>query len=178
MPLYYLSLGSNEEGRIKNLKTAISLLKERVNVKKVSSIYESEPWGYKEQRNFLNQVLEGESKLDPLHLLVFVKDIEKKMGRGEEKEGKGNKGGLKWGPRIIDIDLILAFEWNEKGKKMGEIRMRDGRLVLPHRYLAQRNFVLLPLKEINPKLKIEKKSLDHFIEKNGDQKVKKLDSFT
>ena len=61
---------------------------------------------------------------------------------------------------------------------MDEIRIESERLNLPHRYLTQRNFILLPLKEINPKLKIEKKSLDHFIRMNEDQEVKKSDSFT
>ena len=110
MPLYYLSLGSNEGDRIKNLRTAIELLKERVRVKRVSSVYESEPWGYKEQRSFLNQVLEGDSRLDPPDLLTFVKGVEKKMGRVGEKKGKEKKKELRWEPRVIDIDLILAYE--------------------------------------------------------------------
>jgi 2-amino-4-hydroxy-6-hydroxymethyldihydropteridine diphosphokinase len=178
MPLYYLSLGSNEGDRIKNLRTAIVLLKERVRVKRVSSVYESEPWGYKEQRSFLNQVLEGDSGLDPPDLLTFVKGVEKKMGRVGEKKGKGKEKELRWGPRVIDIDLILAYEWNEENKSMDEIRIESERLNLPHHYLTQRNFVLLPLKEINPKLKIEKRSLDHFIKMNEDQETKKSDSFT
>lgn len=145
MTFIYLSLGSNLGNRSKNLSTAIQMLEEvGFNVKKVSSLYETAPWpvrdkslnglkGVTEQPDFLNLVLKGETKLSPEELLKEIKLVEKTMGR-ETSE--------KWGPRIIDIDILFY-------KK--EI-FDTPSLTIPHPQLHNRAFVLVPLKEIAPKL--------------------------
>ena len=127
---YYISLGSNIGERRKNLAKAISLLKKRnVQIIKKSSIYETSPVGNKEQPWFLNQVLKIQTESDPKSLLQLVKEIERKMGRTQT----GAKE-----PRCIDIDILLA-----------ENRIvRSMELDIPHPELANRNFVLVPLKEI------------------------------
>ena len=141
----YLSLGSNLGDRSQNILTAIQMLKEvGFNVTKKSSVYETSPWpvrdkslnglkGVTEQPDFLNLVLKGETKLSPEELLKKIKSIEKTMGR-ETSE--------KWGPRIIDIDILFY-------KK--EI-LDTPSLIIPHPQLHKRAFVLVPLKEIAPRL--------------------------
>jgi 2-amino-4-hydroxy-6-hydroxymethyldihydropteridine diphosphokinase len=129
---YFLSLGSNLGDREKNLTVALSLLeKEGVEILKISSLYETQPVDFPEQPWFYNQVAEVRTKTSPESFLKLVKKIEKKIGR---------KPGLKRGPRIIDIDIILA-EDSVIGKK---------ELKIPHPRMEKRNFVLLPLMEISP----------------------------
>ncbi len=125
----YLSLGSNIGDRMKNLRKARERLSEGVNVIKESGVYESEPWGYREQPPFYNQVLMVETDMDPHDLLRFCLNIEREMGRVRL---------VRWGSRVIDID-ILAF---------GDILVSDSVLELPHRHLAERRFELVPLSEV------------------------------
>jgi len=127
---YYISLGSNIGEREKNLAQAISLLKKNgVQIVKKSAIYETSPVGVTEQPWFLNQVIEVRTESEPRSFLQSVKEIEKKMGRTCH---------ISKGPRCIDIDILLA-----------ENRIvRSVELNIPHPELANRNFVLLPLKEI------------------------------
>ncbi len=101
-----------------------------VRVCAVSSVYESEPWGVVEQPRFLNMAAEVETALSPLELLNAVKAIELRLGRVA--------GGVKWGPRAIDIDLIL---W-------GDLVVQSPELELPHPEFRRRAFVLVPLAEI------------------------------
>jgi 2-amino-4-hydroxy-6-hydroxymethyldihydropteridine diphosphokinase len=128
--IYYISLGSNIGERRKNLAQAISLLKKRmVQIIKKSAIYETSPVGNTEQPWFLNQVLKVQIESEPSSFLQLVKEIEKKMGRTHTRAK---------GPRCIDIDILLA-----------EDRVvRSLELNIPHPELANRNFVLVPLKEI------------------------------
>jgi 2-amino-4-hydroxy-6-hydroxymethyldihydropteridine diphosphokinase len=127
---YHIGLGSNIGEREENLAQAIELLKKNgVNILKKSSIYETSPVGNKEQPWFLNQVLEVQSDSDPKALLRLVLGIEKKMGR-TRKTPKG--------PRCMDIDILLAED---------EI-VQSPDLSIPHPEMANRNFVLVPLKEI------------------------------
>ena len=94
----FLGLGSNQGDRELNLKNSIKLLNSRVGkVLNSSGIYESEPWGVKNQNYFLNQVIEIETHIDPNDLLNICKNIEYDMGR---------KPGIKWGKRVIDIDIL------------------------------------------------------------------------
>jgi len=127
---YYISLGSNIGERRKNLAQAISLLKKgKVQIIKKSAVYETSPVGNIEQPWFLNQVLKVQIESEPSSFLQLVKEIEKKMGRTRTRSK---------GPRCIDIDILLA-----------ENRIvRSLELNIPHPELANRNFVLVPLKEI------------------------------
>ena len=129
---YFLSLGSNLGDREKNLTLALSLLeKEGVEILKMSSLYETQPVDFPAQPLFYNQLVEVRTNANPEALLDLIKKIEKKMGRTRR---------LKKGPRIIDIDIILA-EGSVICKK---------ELKIPHPRMEKRNFVLLPFVEISP----------------------------
>jgi 2-amino-4-hydroxy-6-hydroxymethyldihydropteridine diphosphokinase len=106
---------------------------EDVYIKKRSSLYLTAPWGKTDQNDFINQVIEIETNLSALELLYRLQAIEIKLGR--QRIGK-------WGPRIIDLDVLL---YAQETIKLEELEV-------PHPYLSQRLFVLIPLKEINPEL--------------------------
>jgi len=129
----YLCLGSNLGEREKNLSRALTLLSLKVNLQEVSSIYETEPVGYKEQPLFLNLVCRITTNLSPEELLHLVKDIETRMGRVPS---------LTNAPRIIDIDILFYDD------KIIETQ----NLTIPHSRLHDRAFVLIPLVEIAPDL--------------------------
>lgn len=133
----YLSLGSNLGNREENLKKAIHLISQNEDIKinRISSIYETEPIGFKEQDWFLNMVIEIETGLEPHVLLNYILNVERNMGRVRE---------IKWGPRIIDIDILLY----------DDIEIKDRDLQIPHPRMLDRAFVLIPLVEINPDIKI------------------------
>ncbi len=128
-----MSLGSNLGDRVRMLEQALAHLNRepRVRVVRSSSIYESKPWGLIQQPKFLNIVAEIETDLTPLELLNLVKAVEVRLGR---------KPARRWGPRCIDIDLIL---WGAKV-------MRTSSLTLPHEQFRERAFVLTPLTELAP----------------------------
>lgn len=136
MPIVYLSFGSNEGDRTKNIEQAIKLLNHNpeIQVKRKSSLYETAPVDYLDQPWFLNGVVEIETDLSPLELLDTIKLIEKKLGRKE--------GGIRWGPRIIDLDIILY----------NSLLIDTPRLTIPHPRASERAFVLLPLAELAPGL--------------------------
>ena len=131
--MVYLCLGSNMGDRGENLDKALEYLSQRLTVKKVSSIYETEPVGNVNQPLFLNLVCEISTRLELMGLLTLVKGIESKLGR---IPGKGNA------PRPIDIDIL--FYGNEV--------VETPKLVIPHPRLTERAFVLVPLVEIAPDL--------------------------
>lgn len=133
----YLALGSNLGKREENLRVARESLSAKVRVLSVSSVYETPPWGYLDQPDFLNQVLEGETRLSPKELLVYLKQIEARMGR--EKT-------LRNGPRVIDLDLLFYDDL------ILEDPSDDYPLSLPHPRMAGRAFVLVPLSELAPDL--------------------------
>jgi len=124
----YLSIGSNLGDREKNLFEAFERIK-KIGYAKSSHIYESEPWGIKDQGNFLNAAIKLITEIEPIELLDMTNFIELEMGR----KHKGDSS-----PRIIDIDIIL----------MGYIIYMDKRLRVPHRKFRDRNFVLIPLNEL------------------------------
>ena len=157
---YYLSLGSNLGNREKNLSRATEELKRSIKIEAESSMHESEPWGYKDQPDFLNTALEIETEMDPKELLSLLKRIEKDLGRQKEK--------IRWGPRRIDIDIMMGFS-NDK-----EIFYASEELTLPHTKLKERNFYLFCLKELKASIKIDGKNIDHWIEKNRGRDVVKL----
>jgi 2-amino-4-hydroxy-6-hydroxymethyldihydropteridine diphosphokinase len=129
----YLSLGSNLGNRSANLKLALSLLPPQMEVKKKSSVYETPPWGYTEQENFLNQVARVKTYLEPEALLKHLKRTEVVMGR---------KATFRYGPRLIDIDILFY----------DELVLETPSLIIPHPQVAERGFVLLPMMDIAPDL--------------------------
>ncbi len=137
MNTIYLSLGSNLGDRRDYLRQAIEALPGGgVEVKRVSSIYETEPVGVGGQPWFLNAVIEGETELFPIQLLDRLQSIEIALGR-RRAYGRGPE------PRTIDIDILLY----------GNFQIHSGRLVVPHPRLYARRFVLEPLVELAPELR-------------------------
>ena len=129
---YFLSLGSNLGDRENNLTNALFLLeKEGLEIIKVSSLYETQPVDFPAQPWFYNQLVEVRTKANPESLLGMVKKIEQRMGRKRRQKN---------GPRIIDIDIILAESTVIQKKE----------LKIPHPRMEKRNFVLLPFVEISP----------------------------
>lgn len=129
----YLGLGSNLSNREHNLERALGLLGQRLRIKQLSSIYETDPVGNINQPRFLNQVCQVQTTLSPQELLSLVKGIEKKLGRRVTKPNV---------PRLIDIDILLY----------GSEAIETPELVIPHPRLLERAFVLIPLAEIAPDL--------------------------
>jgi len=130
----FLGLGSNLGDRDYYLGEAISALESPLTkVKATSRIYETEPWGVMDQPLYWNQVLEIETLLQPLELLHVCQEIENRFGRERE---------VRWGPRTIDIDLLIYDNTVSQSEE----------LILPHPYLEERAFVLAPLREIAPEL--------------------------
>jgi 2-amino-4-hydroxy-6-hydroxymethyldihydropteridine diphosphokinase len=133
LAIAYLGLGSNLGEREENLRRALALLSAKVNLEEVSSVYETEPVGYKEQPLFLNLVCRIATNLPPGELFHVAKDVETSMGRIPSFPN---------GPRIMDID-ILFYE---------DRIMSTQDLTIPHPRLQGRAFVLIPLAEIAPDL--------------------------
>jgi 2-amino-4-hydroxy-6-hydroxymethyldihydropteridine diphosphokinase len=135
MPTVYLSLGSNVGDREGNLRRAIAALPPSgVQVKQVSSIYETEPVDYLDQPWFLNCVLEAETDLEPPALLETLRSIESQLGSQKE---------FAKGPRKIDLDILVY----------GEETIATPDLQVPHPRMLERRFVLTPLAELAPNLK-------------------------
>ncbi len=131
----YLGLGSNIGDRRANLQAAVTrLAAEAVRLLASSSVYETEPVGLVlDQPEFLNACVEIETAHAPEQLLDACKSVERAVGR---------TAGLRHGPRVIDVDVLL----------LGEIELRAARLTLPHPDLTSRRFVLVPLLELDPEL--------------------------
>jgi 2-amino-4-hydroxy-6-hydroxymethyldihydropteridine diphosphokinase len=134
LAIVYLCLGSNLGDREKNLFQALVLLSKQANLDKVSSIYETEPVGYKQQPFFLNLVCRITTDLNAEEVLYLAKNIEYRMGR--KSSGQANS------PRPIDIDILFYDNQVIKAQNLS----------IPHPRLAQRAFVLTPLDEIAPEL--------------------------
>ena len=127
----YLSLGSNLGNRKNNLHLAINHLRSKAGfIINISKVYESEPWGLKDQNFFLNQVIKLKTTLSPQDLLKCCKNIEVKMGRSKS---------IKWGERNIDIDILY----------FSKFILDEDDLKIPHPLIQERKFVLLPLNELN-----------------------------
>ena len=125
----YLGFGSNIGERRHNLRAAVDALAPQVRVLAESSVYETPPWGDVDQPAFLNMVLQAETELSPTELLEHIRRIEADLGRQQTYH---------WGPRRIDIDILL-YE---------DLIIDTPELVIPHPRLHQRGFVLLPLETI------------------------------
>lgn len=129
----FLSLGSNLGDRRANLKKALRLLGDNIEVAEVSSVYDTEPVGVGEQPRFLNMICCINTDIGPLQLLSLVKGIESDMGRNLN---------LVDAPRMIDIDIIFY----------GDAIMDSPELTVPHTRMRERAFVLIPFAEIAPEV--------------------------
>ncbi len=127
----FIGLGSNLAYREINLARAREMISSQCRIVHTSSIYETQPLYNLDQPLFLNQVVEVETDLSPAALLSFLLEIESKMGRVRT---------VKNAPRIIDLDLLLYHD----------VILNTLQLILPHPLLQEREFVLVPLVEINP----------------------------
>ncbi|WP_353684822.1 2-amino-4-hydroxy-6-hydroxymethyldihydropteridine diphosphokinase [Thermodesulfovibrio sp. 3907-1M] len=142
----FLSIGSNIGEKEKNCFQAITMLEQSgLIIDKKSSIYITKPWGFKNQPDFANMAVEAFTELKPLELLQLLKKIESNMGR---------RPSIKYGPRIIDIDIIFY----------DDLILKSEELIIPHPLMHERYFVLKPLSEIapdfvHPELKLSVKKL-------------------
>jgi dihydropteroate synthase/2-amino-4-hydroxy-6-hydroxymethyldihydropteridine diphosphokinase len=131
-----LGLGTNLGDRKQNLIRAVHEIDalEGVSVRAISAVYETEPWGLTEQPHFLNMAVSARTSLPPPALLAAVKEVEQHMGRERT---------VRWGPRLIDVDLLFYDDLVQETDK----------LIIPHPRLAERAFVLAPLADIAPEQK-------------------------
>lgn len=129
----YIGLGSNLGDRFLNIMRSISSLTSHplIQVKRLSSVYETEPWGEKEQPNFLNAVIELTTSFSPIELLRFLKIIEQYIGHNKTS---------RWSAREIDLDILFY----------GNRIIESPELQIPHPLIQNRAFVLVPLNELVP----------------------------
>ena len=136
--LYFLSLGSNLGMREQTIQNALQLIRQQIGlVTRYSSFYYSKPWGYESTNEFCNLCCAVESTKEPLEVLLLTQTIERVLGR------KNKTLECCYSDRTIDIDLIKALDGNGK-----EIKCKTPTLVLPHPLWQQRDFVCVPLREI------------------------------
>jgi 2-amino-4-hydroxy-6-hydroxymethyldihydropteridine diphosphokinase len=151
----FIGLGSNLGDRAQNLRQALAALRNQgIEIRQTSSIYETDPVG-PPQPDFLNAAAEIETSLPPLDLLATLKQTETEQGR---------EPGEPWGPRLIDLDLLLY----------GTESINEPNLTIPHPELTKRAFALVPLLEIDPNLELPSgEPLSAFLERNpkGIQKT-------
>ena len=156
----YIGIGSNLGDKVKQCKKAISkILKvDHHQLLAKSSFFKTQPVGYTSQDWFVNAVIKIETDLEPFDLLRTLKTIESQLGRTKT---------FRWGPRMIDLDILFFDDW--------EIKTED--LQIPHPNLSERQFVLVPLAEIDRNLLHPglQKTIGELLEKiEGDQGVEKL----
>lgn len=142
-----LALGTNIEPREQYLKDALrKILDNNIKIILESSIYETPAWGGVADQNFLNMCIEVETLLGAYELLYTIQKIELELGRVRKEH---------WGNRTIDIDII-AFD---------DLVFNDDRLIVPHKYIHDRNFVLAPLVEMYDSIEIAGKNIKESLEK-------------
>jgi 2-amino-4-hydroxy-6-hydroxymethyldihydropteridine diphosphokinase len=132
MTVAYVGLGSNLGDRERLIRDAAEL----IGAERLSAVVETKPWGLEDQPSFLNAVAEVTTALGPLAFLTYLLDVERRLGR--------ERVGPRWGPRTIDLDLLL----------FGEQVIDEPALVVPHPRLLERRFVLASLAELVPGLEI------------------------
>jgi len=148
MTTAYIGIGSNLGNRKENCEIAIKHLKDRgINILTVSPAIETEPWGVEEQPKFINMAIEVETDLSPEGLLILLKKLEEIMGRTQT---------VRWGPRLIDLDILFY----------NDLVMKSAELEIPHPRIQHRDFVLRPLAEIAPDLlhPVFKKSIQEMLD--------------
>jgi 2-amino-4-hydroxy-6-hydroxymethyldihydropteridine diphosphokinase len=132
-PIVYLGLGTNLGDRSANLKAGVDSISADAILLVCSSVYQTTPWGFTDQPDFYNQVIKIESELPATDLLKKCKSIEQAIGR---------QPSFRYGPRLIDIDILLY----------NEMILDTPDLTIPHPRLIERSFMLVPLLEITPDL--------------------------
>ena len=146
--IVYLGLGSNISDKFQNLQNAVNLIAQTdsISIKTLSPVYKTKPVGVIDQPDFFNAVLEIETNIPAVELLQICLSIEKKLGR---------KRMQRWGPRIIDLDLLLY----------GMEIIRSDQLKVPHPGMHERAFVLKPLADIAPNVihPVLKKSITNIL---------------
>lgn len=152
----YLGLGSNVGEKVDNIRQVIDYFcndKRFFNVK-ISSLYETIPYGEIKQENFINGVISFQTKINIELLFDITKNLETKIGRVKRKI---------WGPREIDIDILL----------FGDLIIKNEKISIPHEDLLNRDFVIVPLLEVNDELihPIEKKKIKSFLSELNDKYI-------
>jgi 2-amino-4-hydroxy-6-hydroxymethyldihydropteridine diphosphokinase len=163
--IVYISLGTNMGDRENFLREAIEELGQHpsIQLQSVSSIYETDPVGFVDQPNFLNLVVKIFTNLSPQELLEVTQSIENQLGRKRE---------VRWGPRTIDLDILL---YNQENIETDQLR-------IPHPRIFERSFVLIPLKEINSQFEVENnklledKGVRLWKQKNGGEEFERFES--
>ena len=129
----YIGLGANLGTPRKTFENSLDLISQFANLEKVSRLYQSAPFGFSEQPPFVNSAAHIKTELSPTELLTKLQEVEKKLGKKFICEN---------GPRIIDLDLLIY----------GELSLETEDLIIPHPGILSRDFVLLPLFDLNPEL--------------------------
>lgn len=162
MNIVYISIGTNIGERLCNLQNAVRLLREHpaINVEHISSIYETDPVGFVDQAAFLNIVVKVTTSLAPQQMLTACQSIETELGRVRL---------IRWGPRSIDLDILLFNHENIETES----------LIVPHERMYERAFVLVPLCEISqqdsPQLRLAHERLSQMdMKKEGIKLWKKV----
>ena len=162
MSTVFVGIGSNLGNRIENCSNAIRKISDFASVSAISSIYETQPVGYEDQHDFINCAVKIETNLSPYDLLLSLQSIEDTSGRERIQ---------KWGPRIIDLDILFY----------NDLVIDSDELTIPHPRAHLRRFVLEPLSEIAPDLihPVLKVSISKLLEGLNDPKsVVKLGNFS
>ena len=133
MAKIFLALGSNIGDKKANIDRAIELLKKKIKDISVSSYYLTKPVGYLKQENFINVAIVGQTLLSPQELLEFIREVEENLGRVKR---------FKNGPREIDIDILFY----------DDLILKENSLTIPHPGIAERDFVLKPLLDLDARL--------------------------
>lgn len=157
MTKVYLGIGGNIGNKRENINQCIDLLNrhEEIKVNKISSYYETEPVGYTDQDWFLNVVVEIETSIEPYDLLKYCNQIEEQLKR---------KRVIRWGPRTIDVDILLYEDFTST----------DEKLTVPHPRMTQRAFVMIPLYEIAKDIKINGIEIKDIVEGLQGEEIRKL----
>jgi 2-amino-4-hydroxy-6-hydroxymethyldihydropteridine diphosphokinase len=157
--LVALGFGANLGDPQANIRAAVDFLRARgLDFVALSSLYATKPWGVEDQPDFVNACALARTRLGPRDLLALTQETERALGRTP---------GLRWGPRLIDIDILCyeGLDW------------RDDTLVLPHPEMTRRAFVLHPLAEIAPDLHVNGVTIDQLSQKSCSDEVKRLTAF-
>ena len=157
--LVALGFGANIGDPQANIRRAVAFLRTSgLDFVAISSLYATKPWGVEDQPDFVNACALARTDLAPRDLLALTQGAERALGRTP---------GLRWGPRLIDIDILFyeGLDWN------------DERLVLPHPEMARRAFVLQPLAEIAPDMRVKETTIYQLSQKCRSEEVKRLTAF-
>ena len=140
MHTVYLGLGTNLGDKEANLKAAIEEIRKRIGeITSLSAFYASEPWGFESENSFLNAVCRVTTDFPPMEVLHLTQDIERSLGRLKKSVGG------QYSDRLIDIDILLYDDWH----------IDTPELTIPHPLMWERDFVMIPLREIAPDINAE-----------------------